>query len=399
MTYKERIISTIKGESTDELPFIPRLDLWYKANKFCNTLPKRYKNATLREITDDLGIGYHAVVPDFRNFETENDNVGFALGMVNLKTNSYEIDFSGIEYRINETNGLTTVEFFTPPGKITTKVLYNENMRRAGITIPHIIEHAIKSLDDYEAIAYIFENVGVKKAYKNYIKHQEFVGDRGVAVAFNLLSASPMHLIVKELMTFELFVYELNDNKERLEWLANKINIFFDKIFEIVSSSPAEIIFSGANYDSFLTWPPFFKRYITPYLLKQSERAHYAGKFLLTHTDGENRGLLEEYLDSEIDVADSICPNPMTSLTLKEVRNVFGSRITIWGGLPSICVLEDSMSDYEFEKYINEILENIGSGDNLILSFADTTPPAAKFERIKRVAGLVRKFGPVNISR
>jgi len=31
------------------------------------------------------------------------------------------------------------------------------------------------------------------------------------------------------------------------------------------------------------------------------------------------------------------------------------------------------------------------------LSFADTTPPAAKFERIKRVADLARKFGPVSL--
>ena len=398
MNWKERITSTIKGKPTDILPFVPRLDLWYKANKYNSTLPKKYKNATLEDITNDLDIGYHAVVPDFRDFEMENDNIGFALGMLNLKTNPYKIDFSNIEHSIKVDKDLTTVKYFTPYGEITTNALYNENMRRSGITLAQTVGHAIKSQNDYKAVAYIFENVKVKKSYKNYIKYQKFVGDRGVAVAFNLLSASPMHLIMKELMPFELFVYELHDNKERLEWLADKISIFFGKVFEIVTDSPAEIIFSGANYDSFLTWLPFFRKYITPSLLKQSEKTHLAGKFLLTHTDGENKGLLEEYLASNIDVADSICPKPMTSLTLKEVRNVFGNKITIWGGLPSICVLEDSMSDYEFEKYINETLESIGSGDHLILSFSDTTPPEAKFERIKRVADLARKFGPVNTS-
>ncbi len=38
------------------------------------------------------------------------------------------------------------------------------------------------------------------------------------------------------------------------------------------------------------------------------------GKFLLTHTDGENIGLLEEYMACEFDIADSICPSPMTKL-------------------------------------------------------------------------------------
>ena len=53
------------------------------------------------------------------------------------------------------------------------------------------------------------------------------------------------------------------------------------------------------------------------------------------------------------------------------------------------------MSDYEFEKYIDGLLEDIGRGDHLILSFADTTPRDAKLERIKKVAKLSRDFGPV----
>ena len=83
----------------------------------------------------------------------------------------------------------------------------------------------------------------------------------------------------------------------------------------------------------------------------------------------------------------------MTSLTFKEIRKTLRDDITIWGGLPSICVLKDSMSDYEFEKYIDSILEDIGAGDHIILSFADTTPPDADFKRIVKVAELARKMG------
>ncbi len=53
-------------------------------------------------------------------------------------------------------------------------------------------------------------------------------------------------------------------------------------------------------------------------------------KFLLTHTDGENTGLLEHYLESNMDVADSVCPKPMTKLSFKEVRDHFdGSRFSL----------------------------------------------------------------------
>ena len=218
------------------------------------------------------------------------------------------------------------------------------------------------------------------------------MGDDGVCVAFGMLPGSPMHHIMKELMSFESFIYEFTDNKKGLIELAEKIEVFYDRVLSITIDSQSEIIFLGANYDSFLTWPAFFKEHITPYLKKYAGLAHKKGKYLLTHADGENKGLIQEYLDSGIDVADSICPKPMTSLSLEEVRESFGDNITIWGGLPSICVLEDSMSDSEFDQYINKFFEGLGEGKNIIISFADTTPPAAKFERIEKVAEMARKF-------
>ena len=57
MTPKERILAALKGQPTDTLPFIPRLDIWYNANSRNGTLPAPYQHATLREMVDDLGLG------------------------------------------------------------------------------------------------------------------------------------------------------------------------------------------------------------------------------------------------------------------------------------------------------------------------------------------------------
>jgi hypothetical protein len=65
MTHRERMLAAIRGEAVDRLPWVPRLDLWYRANRLAGTLPEKYRDATLMEITDDLGWGYHAIVPDF----------------------------------------------------------------------------------------------------------------------------------------------------------------------------------------------------------------------------------------------------------------------------------------------------------------------------------------------
>jgi hypothetical protein len=205
-----------------------------------------------------------------------------------------------------------------------------------------------------------------------------------------------MHFIMKELMSIETFFYESFDHPEELEWLEESISKFYYMVFNTVVKSPSEIILSGANYDSAITTPPFFEKHIVPSLNRQAKILHENDKFLLTHTDGENKGLIEHYLKSGFDIADSICPAPMTGLTLKEIKEDFDGKITIWGGIPSISVLENSMNDYEFDKYIDMTLDSIGRGDHIILSIADTTPPDAKFERIKSIAKKAREFGPVD---
>jgi hypothetical protein len=85
-TRRERMLATLRGEPTDALPCVPRLDLWYKANSTRGTLPRKYQKATLTEIVDDLDVGYHSIVPDFLDFSDPLDEVDRALGIYRLRT-------------------------------------------------------------------------------------------------------------------------------------------------------------------------------------------------------------------------------------------------------------------------------------------------------------------------
>ena len=393
MSWKERIINTISGKKTDHLPFVPRLDIWYKSNKLKGTLPEKYKNSTLREIVTDLGLGFHTVVPDFTDFRSRESAALVGLGIYDMYTNPYRINTENLDFEFKTgSGGITETIFKTPYGKIKTVTVYDRRMEASGATIGHTLEHAFKTADDIKAIEYIFERIEASENYSDFAEFKESIGDNGVCIAFCMLSASPMHHIMKNLSPFEKFVYELNDNPAALEELSGKIEILFNKVVGIAASSDSEIMFCGANYDSFLTWPAFFHKYITPFLKKYSSLAHKYNKYFLTHTDGENMGLISEYIEGGIDVADSICPFPMTRLKLADIRNGLGENITIWGGLPSICALEDSMNEYEFDRFMDGLLSSLGKGGHIILSFADTTPPNAKFARILKVARLAENF-------
>ncbi|MGI6778612.1 MAG: uroporphyrinogen decarboxylase family protein [Acetivibrionales bacterium] len=394
MTFKEQILAAVRGEPLPCLPFVPRLDLWYNGNKATNSLPDKYKNATLTEIVDDLGLGYHCVVPDFSAIEDDMDAADVGLGIFRTKSILYTVELN-VEKKVNKNNGETETIYITPYGELKTKTVYTDDMKLQGITQPQITEPAVKTEADYAKVGYIFENATVKPRYHYYDAIHELVGERGPIVAFHYEGGSPMHILQKEMVGFENFWYHLHDNPEVMLECAEKIEDFMIKVLEVVVKSPGEIIYSGANFDAMTTNPKFFKEHITPFLKRRASIIHENGKYLLAHTDGENKGLLQEYIEADVDICDSVCPAPMTELSLQEYRDILKDKSTIWGGIASVSTLPDSMSDYDFEKYIDSTLESIGSGRNIILSIADCTPPGAKFDRILTIIKKVKEFGPV----
>lgn len=128
MNYKQLILSAIRGIPTDQIPFVPRLDLWYKANSQGGTLPDKYKNSTLKEITEDMDVGYHAIVPDFRDFLNEDDDADLGLGIHRFKTMPYTVELHNVEREVSRNNGITTVSYTTPYGVIKTRIQYDESM-------------------------------------------------------------------------------------------------------------------------------------------------------------------------------------------------------------------------------------------------------------------------------
>ena len=401
MTPKQRILATLRGEAVDMLPFIPRLDIWYNANAEAGTLPYPYQKASLREIADDLDLGYHCVIPNFRDFREEGGDLDVGIGIYNLSLTPYTVKLHNIR-RTHERlcGGRLRVKYETPKGELTTMSVFSEDMRKSGLTLYAVTEHAVKDTTDLDAMAYILSHAEVIPNYEKFRAHQEeFIGERGVSVALGTMYASPMHYLIKELMSVQDFYYAMADDSEKMQAFCEQIAPYFDSIMKTVAHSSAEVILSGANYDVALTPPPIFAEHITPQLRRTADILHANGKFLATHPDGENRGLLREYVNARIDIADSICPEPMTCIPLHEIRKEFdGSGITIWGAIPSVSVLESSMSDRDFEALVDYTLGAIGKGDHMILAIADTTPPNAKFERILYIQKKAREFGAIKAS-
>ncbi|TFG60326.1 MAG: hypothetical protein E4H36_12280 [Spirochaetales bacterium] len=231
--------------------------------------------------------------------------------------------------------------------------------------------------------------------YEGYNEMAGYAGSRGVVTAFHSFGASPMHFILRKLMGLADFYYTLTDCREEMLAFARKVAVFYDASFRAAADSPAEIIMSGTNFNTIITPPYFFEEFIREDMKSRAVYLEQKGKLLAAHPDGENTGLLELYRKSGMHIADSICPSPMTRLSLKEIREVLGGDIAIFGGLPSICVLKNSMNDGVFRKLVDDSLESLGSGRRVVLSVSDTTPPDADLERVAYIAAKAQEFGPV----
>jgi hypothetical protein len=388
------MLKAARGEWADRLPWVPRIDLWHNSNSMRGTLPAKYgKDATLDEIADDIGGGHHKIVPEFLKVRSPEDNIDRGIGVYRLWGMAYRPELVGVEREVEKEGDFTRVTYHTPIGSVSCKILYSDEMKRAGASITWISEHVLKEPKDYRVVGYIFKNIKIHPDYNNYLEYQKKVGNKGFAAAFANLSSSPMHHIMKEFLDATKFYLEMYDHPKEMRQLCEDMEPYYDQIFRVLADSPAEVIFSGGNYDEMITYPPFFRDYIMPHLQKLADLLHPKGKLLLCHCDGENKGLLDLIRESGMDLAEAICPQPMTKVTLREVKKAFQGKVTIFGGVPSVALLEESMSDEGFKKFMKNLFAEIVPGDRFILGVSDTTPPDAKFDRLFRITEMVHKWG------
>ena len=161
--------------------------------------------------------------------------------------------------------------------------------------------------------------------------------------------------------------------------MAEAIGVYFRKVFAEAAQGPAQLVLVGANVDDTITYPPFFKEHILPWQQEAAQILHQTGKLMVCHTDGENEGLLDYIADSGVDLADSVCPAPMTKVPMEVYYAKWCRRLAIQGGIPSNLLLPDSASDKEFAAYLDHMFKVVAPGNRLILGVADSVPPDADF--------------------
>jgi hypothetical protein len=355
-------LKTLKGQEPDHVPFLARMDLWYNHNRGLGTLPAPYENASLWDIQRDMGIGI----------------LGFGVWMRTF----YRLEhFGGAEVQEWWGGNQRFKEFLTPHGTLRSRSILSEQLRAADVTPLHV-EYPFKRVEDYDALLYLFEHTRVVENYEEYAGYLASIGDDGLALPYIEV---PMHTLMKEYIGYNQFYFELYDHLPRLEQIANALTSLQMDAVKIGASSPTQVIEVGGNYDEVMTPHPIFREHFLPFFKQTVPVLHAAGKSVATHGDGDmGQELLALMRETGVDVVEALTPQPMTSIDIRQAREIWGGEVALWGGIPAV-LMTDTYTDDDLNAFLEALFDAVAPGDRFILGFGDNVPTDGLFSRILQV--------------
>ena len=395
VTHKARVLAALRGEMVDRLPYVPRLDLWYLANSTAGTLPKQYAGVPMNEIARAEGWAFHhRFCDDQLDPAYQPQYLHRGINVFCSRDTVFDVVLpKDVEVKVHRDGPRTRVEYHTPLGMVSTTTHYDVDSQRHGITIPALVEHLIKTPHDYAPAGYLFEHMDAVPNFERFRRWAaDDMGENGQPVCIGSLDASPFHTIQRDLSDATQFFIHYKDHYREMRGLAERIAPLMDKELDILCQSPAEVVWWGANFDDMLTFPPYFAEEIQPWIRKAATRLGAAGKLVLCHTDGENRGLMDLIRDSGMHIAESFCPAPMTKVTLAQYYRHWSDHLTLFGGIPSTIVMPGT-SDADFEAWMDELFRAVAPGKRIVIGIADEVPPSAVFSRLQRIGERIEKEG------
>ncbi len=363
VTPRERILSILKGEQPDQVPWFGDLDYWASALMAQGKMPGGFKeSAAYIQWHRELGVGFY--LQGYFPFRPILD-----LG----------------ERRWHEGNRRYH-ELCTPKG----------TLRECWVYLPDSyaeapVEHLVKSEKDLSALRYVYEHTSWEPDYDYAYRRLEQIGDQGILLCY--LPKSPfMHLVALEAGIAAVTFAAANDPDEFAGTLA-VMKAAFDGAARIAVESPAEALMIPENLSAEMIGPRYFENYMRPYQEEWIGEIAKAGKYSFIHMDGTLRGLLREEASTGVTVIEAMTPEPVGDLAIAQWAERADNPATIlWGGIPGV-YFTPNVSDEEFDRHLREVLCVMRSQPRFVLGVADQVPPDGLEYRVRRVGELVGKHG------
>jgi hypothetical protein len=382
MTMRDRALAALRGETPARLPFITRLETWYKGHIRRNTLPERFRGLSLDELHHKIGVGRLKFTVPFALRLRDVELRVWHNGELLLHTADPLVEnFPGMwDFVSSEQPGVTETELRTARGKLTLQhALLEENVQSG--TEPYLKRHLIQDERDYPVVEYILERAEFTPLFSKMTAEEAQLGNHGLLVP--LLQRIPFQQVLLEYLGEAPLFYALHDQPQRVRRLLDLLDAQMLDFLPRLRELNVPYIEFPDNLHGLMTNPRLFREFCLPAYQRYTEILHGQGKKVGSHMDGDVRPLLALVAQSGLDVCESFSPSPLTACTFTEAWQAWSAGPLIWGGIPSP-ILEEGTSQADFEAAMQQIFA--ASNRPLILGVVDLLMVHNLIERVEAIA-------------
>jgi uroporphyrinogen-III decarboxylase len=369
MTSRERLLAALRGEAVDRLPWSPFLAYWWDYQT--QAVQKRGQVPFFRE------LGADALLRGFITAFTCSDIQGIS------QYAGFTLPVPGVEFRREEKGNLWRIEFITPVGQLVSTAQYSPDGNTR-----FMVEHPVKSKEDYKILRYIVERMLIQPDYGVVQREIAEVGEGGLSVPLiSPFLKTPFQALVEHYVGTEQLVYDLTDFPEEVE---ETLAVMSEKAMQAVRisvDSPAQAFITWEDTSTTNISPAMFKRYIAPELNRWGEVVHAAGKLFLHHACGHVRALLSTMAQESVDAIESLSPPPTGNVEIWDARQEMGQEMGLIGGIEPVNFF--SLDLRQLRAYVENLIERMGS-HRYILANSDSCPPGVALEKFLMVSEVVQ---------
>jgi hypothetical protein len=382
MSMRAPALAALRGEVPARLPFITRLETWYKSHIRQGTLPERFRGLTLDELHCAVGVGRLKFLGPYA-FKLRGVEVRTWLnGEPRLHLSEPVVEnFPGLwDFVSAEQAGVTETELITPRGRLTLQhVLLEENVKSA--TDPYLKRHLIKGEGDYAIVEYILERAEFVPLFDKIKAEEVDLGELGLVVP--LLQRIPFQQVLLEYLGETALFYALHDQPQRVYRLLDLLEAQLLDVLSRLAALDVPYVEFPDNLHGLMTNPRLFRQFCLPAYQKYTEILHGQGKKTGSHMDGNLRPLLPLIAQTGLDVCESFSPSPLTDCTFDEAWQAWQHGPLIWGGIPSP-ILEETTRQADFIAYMQQLFAALDRP--VILGVVDLFMVHNSIQRLETIA-------------
>lgn len=312
MNNRERILSILKGEKPDRIPFMTFLELF----------PRGEFEREMRE----RGMG---LIANCTSLWSEMPNVEVV-----------EKNIDGQKYTIYHTPvGDASVKWNTHAGRICTDSAIQK-------------EFLIKDVKDYRPVIFMIDDTNYHIDTGAFFSVDNQLGGDGITHCW---TDEPPYMDAQYFLGLEKWSYDQFDYPQEFNLLLDALERRQERRFKLLLQCPEKYLINLGNLAGNFG-PKQYEKYVIPYYRKYVPLFREQRKILTLHADAINLKQFKNLvLETEVDVIEAFTPPPVGDLSLAEAREAWGADKTIWINFPETVFYEGYE---ETKKYTIELLKS-----------------------------------------